>query len=184
MVLVARQKHIDVQMLYVQDIVNNREVKILSKSTGENTADLGTKHLARPRMDKLRAMLGVIFVSQGEAAEVAVRVADGGATEVALRMDTGGVSWTDLIVLVVMIFLVVFLAGWKVFDLVRAAVCCCRHHISRSTSNELVIHFTDGGECFHLTVHGQRCKKLQGSKLVHERRLCKICLAQLKKKVR
>ena len=36
-------------------------------------------------MDKLCAMLGMIFVSQGEAAEVAVRVADGGATEVAFE---------------------------------------------------------------------------------------------------
>ena len=97
-----KAQHIDVQMLYVQDIVNNREVKILPKSTEENTADLGTKHQARPRMDKLCAMFGMIFVSQGEAVAVAVRAADGGATEVSLRM--GAPPWALLAVLVVMIF--------------------------------------------------------------------------------
>ena len=55
----GRVRHIDTSTLWLQGHVTNKTI-ILEKTPGETSvADLGTKHLASPRMIELMRMLGL-----------------------------------------------------------------------------------------------------------------------------
>jgi hypothetical protein len=57
----GRLKHLDTGLLWLQDLVTRKALE-LTKTPGEtNVADLGTKHLAAPRMRQLMAALSLEF---------------------------------------------------------------------------------------------------------------------------
>ena len=59
----GRLKHIDTQLLWLQDHVSRKRLQVFKIDGMRNPADLGTKHLAGPRMHYLMRLLGLAFVS-------------------------------------------------------------------------------------------------------------------------
>ena len=59
----GRTKHIQVQYLWVQDVVSRRDVSLVKIGTEVNRSDLLTKGLAAPRMEDLLSKMGYEFVS-------------------------------------------------------------------------------------------------------------------------
>ena len=57
-------KHIDTQHLFVQKEVNEGRLKLRKVKGEENPADAGTKPLNEPKLKRLLAMVGVLFLVQ------------------------------------------------------------------------------------------------------------------------
>ena len=56
-----RMRHLEVQELWVQQLVRNKLVRIAKLSTSENPADILTKHVGRIWLDAVCQMLNVSF---------------------------------------------------------------------------------------------------------------------------
>ena len=54
----GKAKHMHVQYLWIQELIQSQEVKLQKIPTEENRSDLLTKHLQAPRMNKLLKALG------------------------------------------------------------------------------------------------------------------------------
>ena len=57
----TRMKHLEVQALWVQQLVRNKLVRVVKVSTSENPADILTKYVGRVWMDQVCQMLNVSF---------------------------------------------------------------------------------------------------------------------------
>jgi hypothetical protein len=77
----GRVKHLEVRWLWVQEKVISRQILLKKHGTETNSADLGTKYLAKPRMDFLLGLLAMTLVQEAEAAELFMMTASltGGA---------------------------------------------------------------------------------------------------------
>jgi len=56
----GRMKHLEVEALWAQQVVRRGRVQLQRVPTGENIADLMTKHLVRNRIDQLLCMMGYV----------------------------------------------------------------------------------------------------------------------------
>jgi hypothetical protein len=54
-----RTKHIDIRYHYIREKVENREITIIRVSSNENTADIFTKALSRPKFEVFTSSLGI-----------------------------------------------------------------------------------------------------------------------------
>jgi hypothetical protein len=63
---------LEVKWLWVQEKVIDRLILLKKHGTETNVADLGTKYLAKPRMDMLLGLLAMTLVREAEASTLAV----------------------------------------------------------------------------------------------------------------
>ena len=75
---VGKVRHLHTQVLWLQDAVGQRLLRIEKIKGTENCADMGTKHLARREMDECMKRAGVRFI--------------GGRSGLALKADVGNSS--------------------------------------------------------------------------------------------
>ncbi len=68
----GRVKHLEVKWLWVQERVIDRQILLKKHGTETNVADLGTKYLAKPRMDMLLGLLAMTLVREADASALAV----------------------------------------------------------------------------------------------------------------
>ena len=70
----GRNKHMQMEHLYLQQLVRRKVLTIKKIGTEVNTSDLGTKCLERPRFEVLRRMVGITGGSGGASSGEAVGV--------------------------------------------------------------------------------------------------------------
>ena len=63
----CRAKHLEVQTLWVQQLVKIGVVSLNKVDTLENVADVLTKHVPRAVLDKLAGMMGCTFLGEETA---------------------------------------------------------------------------------------------------------------------
>ena len=68
----GRVKHLEVKWLWVQEKVIDKLILLKKHGTETNVADLGTKYLAKPRMDMLLGLLAMTLVREADASDLAV----------------------------------------------------------------------------------------------------------------
>ena len=71
----GRVKHLEVKWLWVQEKVIDRLILLKKHGTETNVADLGTKYLAKPRMDMLLGLLAMTLVREADASILATATA-------------------------------------------------------------------------------------------------------------
>jgi hypothetical protein len=65
----ARTKHIDIDLHFLRDLVNDEILKMKYVPSEENLTDIFTKVLPRPRHVKLTSMLGILATNYKEKVE-------------------------------------------------------------------------------------------------------------------
>ena len=60
----GKAKHMHVQYLWIQELIQSGEIKLEKVGTDENRSDLMTKHLQAPRMKLLMRRMGFQYVEE------------------------------------------------------------------------------------------------------------------------
>ena len=60
----GKAKHMHVQYLWIQELIQNRTIVLVKVGTEDNRSDLTTKHLQAPRMKMLMERLGFYYVDK------------------------------------------------------------------------------------------------------------------------
>ena len=58
---IGKQRHMDIKHLFIQDLVQNKKLEVLKQKTRDNRADMGTKHLDGPTLNRLMLASGYII---------------------------------------------------------------------------------------------------------------------------